>query len=225
VIDSGIDPAHPDLYLNIWLNPREIPLDLAVADTDGDGNVTFRDLNDAANADLVHDGDGNGFVDARDLLADARWANGADEDGNGYADDLYGWDFVNDDNDPFDDLGHGTHVAGIIGALGGNGLGVAGVAWTVQLVALKWLGASNTGSLVDAMEAIDYYTALAQSDASLRYAGTNNSWYEFSTAGTPIIRDAIERAAESGILFTTIAGNLGRDNDVTPTFREATTRR
>ena len=66
-----------------------------------------------------------------------------DDDHNGYVDDVNGWDFVNNDNDPMDDQGHGTHIAGIIGAQGGNGVGVSGVNWNVQLVALKTLDASN----------------------------------------------------------------------------------
>jgi subtilisin family serine protease len=218
IVDSGIDATHPDLYLNIWLNPGEAPENLAVTDADQDGVITFRDLNDPRNAHLSSDANGNGYIDARDLLVDPRWADGVDNDGNGYVDDLYGWDFVNNDNDPFDDHGHGTHVSGIIGAVGGNSVGVAGVAWSVQLVALKWLDSTNTGSLSDAVEAIDYYTALASSDSTHRYVATNNSWFEFGTGGFQPVRDAIERAANAGTLFVTIAGNFVSDNDVVPFF-------
>lgn len=62
--------------------------------------------------------------------------NGIDDDGNGYIDDVHGWDFVNNDNDPMDDHSHGTHTAGTIGAIGNNGMGVAGVAWNVRLMPL-----------------------------------------------------------------------------------------
>jgi subtilisin family serine protease len=131
VLDSGIDYTHPDLYLNIWLNQSEIPSSIRskLSDTDGDGLITFRDLNSASNATFVSDLNGNNRIDAGDLLNDSRWEDGADSDGNGYIDDLVGWDFVNGDNDPYDDNGHGTHVSGTIGAVGGNGTGVAGVAW------------------------------------------------------------------------------------------------
>ena len=63
--------------------------------------------------------------------------NGIDDDANGYVDDVYGIDTVNDDSDPMDDHGHGTHTAGTIGAVGNNGIGVAGVNWNVRILACK----------------------------------------------------------------------------------------
>ncbi len=71
VVDSGIDYTHPDLYLNIWINPGEIPA--GVQDADGDGLITFRDLNEPLNAAFVADHNGNTYIDAQDLLGDARW--------------------------------------------------------------------------------------------------------------------------------------------------------
>src|SRR5262249_18759623 len=91
LVDTGVDYTHPDLYLNIWLNPGEIPAALkaaGLADTDGDGRITFRDLNNPLNAAFVADKNGNGRIDAGDLLHDSRWADGVDQDGNGYTDDL-----------------------------------------------------------------------------------------------------------------------------------------
>jgi subtilisin family serine protease len=179
VIDSGIDYTHQDLYLNVWLNQGEISAALksVLVDTDGDRLITFRDLNDAANAASVSDLNGNGRIDAGDLLADARWENGTDQDGNGFVDDLVGWDFANDDNDPFDDNEHGTHVAGTIAGVGGNGTGVAGVNWVGQVMGLKFLTATGSGSTADAIGAIDYYTRTAQvSNSGQDFALTNNSW-------------------------------------------------
>src|SRR5262249_24208374 len=69
--------------------------------------------------------------------------NGIDDDHNGYVDDVHGYDFVNNDGDPMDDNSHGTHVAGTIGAIGNNGVGVAGVDWNVRLMALKFLDATG----------------------------------------------------------------------------------
>lgn len=211
VIDSGIDYRHADLYLNIWLNQREIPTTLRslLADTDLDGLITFRDLNSTANSSFVSDLNANGRIDAGDLLADARWENGLDEDRNGYRDDLVGWDWVNNDNDPLDDHNHGTHVAGTIGGMGGNGIGVAGVNWSVQMAGLKFLSKNGSGSVSNAIKAVDYFTALGAAGGPQDFVATNNSWGggNYSQA----MQDAIARAANQGQLFIAAAGNGGRD--------------
>ena len=115
--------------------------------------------------------------------------NGIDDDGNGYVDDCHGWDFVNDDNDPTDDNGHGTHVAGTIGAVGNNGIGVAGVNWNVTIMPLKFLDSIGSGSTADAVSAILYARAKG-------VAVMNNSWGggDFSQA----LEDAIERRRREG---------------------------
>lgn len=221
VIDSGIDYTHPDLFRNVWINQGEIPSALAdsLVDTDSDGLITFIDLNQPANSASVTDSNANGFIDAGDLLVDSRWENGVDEDGNGLTDDLIGWDFLNNDNDPFDDHRHGTHVAGTIGAVGNNGLGVAGVNWDVSLMALKFLNTQLVGSTSDAILAINYATMMrSQFDTNVR--AMNASW---GTLGdfNPALQDAITSAQSADILFVAAAGNgdvTGRgvdlDNDL-----------
>ena len=82
--------------------------------------------------------------------------NGVDDDVNGYVDDYYGWDWVNNDNDPMDDHGHGTHTAGTIAAVGNNGLGVVGVNWNGKIMALKFLNSGGSGYLSDAVKTLQY---------------------------------------------------------------------
>ena len=154
--------------------------------------------------DLTHpDLAGNVWVNAGENCAGCR-TDGVDNDGNGYVDDWRGWDFVNNDNNPNDDHGHGSHVAGIIGAVGNNGVGVAGVNWDVQLMPLKFLSATGSGTTADAIEALLYATA---NGADL----TNNSW-----AGAPFSQamlDAINQADAANSLFVAAAGNDSLDRD------------
>ena len=95
--------------------------------------------------------------------------NGIDDDGNGYIDDVYGWDFINSDNDPMDGHNHGTHVAGTIAAATNNNTQVAGVAWYTKLVALKFLADGGWGYTSDAIDAIAYC-------AAMEIPISNNSW-------------------------------------------------
>lgn len=221
VVDTGIDYRHIDLYLNIWLNRNEVPSAFrsALVDANGDALITFWDLNHTANVGYVTDFNGNGRIDAGDLLSDSRWENGADDDGNGYADDLIGWDFANGDNDPLDDNNHGTHVAGTIGAIGGNGTGVAGVSWSVQMVPLKVFSADGGGSLLSAASAISYFTAASKANADENFVATNNSYV--SPGNSSLLRIAIENAAKADILTVAAAGNSTSDNDASPNYPAA----
>ena len=131
--------------------------------------------------------------------------NGVDDDGNGYVDDVYGWDFDGGDNSVFDSANddHGTHVAGTIGAVGGNGQGVAGVCWNVKLLSAKFLGRRG-GTTANAVKAVDYFNDL-KTRHGLNLVATNNSWGGggFSQA----LADAIGRANTANILFVAAAGN------------------
>jgi subtilisin family serine protease len=143
--------------------------------------------------------------------------NGIDDDGNGYVDDMHGINAMygaTSRGDPMDDNGHGTHVAGTIGAVGDNGRGVVGINHTVKLVGLKFLGASGSGSLSDAITAIDYMIDLKNRGANVRVV--NNSWGGGGYAAA--LAEAIQRAEQAGIVFVAAAGNEGTDNDVEPSY-------
>ncbi len=127
-----------------------------------------------------------------------------DDDGNGYVDDIYGYDFKNDDADPMDDHGHGTHCAGTIGAVHDNKIGVAGVMANVKLMALKFL-AEDGGTTEGAIRSVDYARKMGADIMS-------NSW-----GGGPYsqaLNDAITKANEAGIIFTAAAGNSKNNNDI-----------
>lgn len=147
--------------------------------------------------------------------------NGIDDDGNGYIDDVYGWDFNRNDNTVFDGTedDHGTHVAGTIGAVGGNGKGVAGVCWKVKLISAKFLG-SHGGTTANAIKAVDYLTDLKTRN-KINLVASNNSW---SGGGfSKSLQDAIERANAANILFIAAAGNDGSNLESTPSYPAAYT--
>ena len=135
--------------------------------------------------------------------------NGLDDDGNGKIDDLHGWDFVFDDNDPMDAYGHGTHVAGTIGAAGDNGRGVAGVCWKAQIMILRAFDASGSATVADTIEAMDYARRMGAKIINASYSSS-----QFSRAE----KDAIEELNSAGILLIAAAGNEGLDADLLPSY-------
>src|SRR5438093_448960 len=155
---------------------------------------------------------GNMYRSARDCVA-----NGIDDDGNGVIDDCVGIDTANNDADPRDDAGHGTHVSGTIGALGNNGVGVAGVNWTVRIMACKFLDASGSGTIGDAIDCLEYVKLMK--DRGVNVVATNNSWGGGGFSQS--LLDAIEAHLQRGILFVVAAGNNASDNDVTPSYPAA----
>ncbi|PYV03183.1 MAG: hypothetical protein DMG10_12230 [Acidobacteria bacterium] len=141
--------------------------------------------------------------------------NGIDDDGNGFIDDCYGVDFANNDSDPMDDNQHGTHVAGTIGAVGNNGIGVTGVNWNVKLMACKFLDADGSGWDSDAISCLNYLAMMK--DRGVNIVATNNSWG--SPWDSQALHDAIDAHRQRGILFMAAAGNdYGTDNDSVGNF-------
>jgi subtilisin family serine protease len=135
--------------------------------------------------------------------------DGKDNDENGFVDDIHGWNFAAKSNNSVDDNGHGTHCAGTIGGVGNNGVGVAGVNWEVTLLPLKFLSASGSGTLKDAVEAINYARMM-------KVKVMSNSWGGGAFSET--LLKAIEDARDAGILFVAAAGNDSANNDANPTY-------
>ncbi len=172
IIDTGIDYFHADLIDNLWVNPGE-------------------DLNQ------------NGLVDSTDF-------NGIDDDQNGYIDDIRGWDFTDaphfpdggdylePDNDPFDEHGHGTAVAGIIGATTNNGIGIAGVAPGCSMMNLR---AGTSQGLLEEDDVASAIIYAVDNGAQI----INMSFGD--VASTQMLKDVIQFAYESGVTLIASAGN------------------
>jgi len=183
VVDTGLDYLHPDIAANVWVNPGE-------------------------------DLDANGRVDPAD------W-NGIDDDGNGFIDDLRGFDFANSvdgdldgfydgpldvgDPDPFDDRGHGTHVAGTIAAVANNGIGIAGVAPKARIMPLKGFPAEGEGLDSDLWRAVLY---AAHNGARV----INTSWScSPACPRNPLAEEIVRWVHAMGAVIVTSAGNRNAD--------------
>lgn len=132
--------------------------------------------------------------------------NGVDDDSNGYVDDVHGWNFVNNSNEVMDDNGHGTHVSGIIGAVGNNGTGVAGVAWNVKIMPIKTLNANGQGYVSDSIKAVQYANSMMVPISNNSYGGGDYS---------SLFADAI---SQGDSLFVAASGNDSSNNDYQPHY-------
>jgi subtilisin family serine protease len=135
--------------------------------------------------------------------------NNVDDDNNGFIDDVHGWDFWNWDNDPDDDDGHGTHVAGTIGAVINNGVGVSGIAPNVRLMALKVFNAHGDAYSNDIYSALEYAVTNGVQIS-------NNSYGSYGK--NPQMGALIDAAARVGHVFVSAAGNEENNNDISPSF-------
>jgi subtilisin family serine protease len=190
IIDTGVDYTHPDLAANMWRNPGETGLD----------------------------------DQGRDKAT-----NGIDDDNNGYVDDVHGVNVIDQTGDPMDigfwdppnslatsPIYHGTFIAGIVGAVGDNGTGIAGLNWTVQIMAIRTYGGDRSDprfiqvAWSDVLAAFDYVITMKRRGVNVRV--TNNSYGGFLESVA--VRDAVDAAGHEGILSVCAAGNNVVNGDV-----------
>ncbi|MEK6861630.1 MAG: S8 family serine peptidase [Nanoarchaeota archaeon] len=222
-----IEYAQPDYVYRIHLFPNDpmFNLEWGLHNTGQTGGTLDADV-DAPEAWNIDTGNSNVVVadidtgvdyTHPDLVANM-WTNpgeipndGLDNDNNGYIDDYYGWDFINNDNDPFDDNGHGTHTAGTIAAVTNNNLGIAGVCWSCKIMALKFLGAGGWGFSSDATNAVVY---AADNGANI----TSNSW---GGQGVDfLLEGAFNYAHSNSVLSIAAADNSGDNSRFVPAIYE-----
>ena len=214
-----VEYAEPDFRYHTKATPNDLDSALWGLNNTGQSGgtsgadidaVSAWDIRTSASSVIVAVSD-SGIRYTHEDLAQNMWVNpgetpgnGIDDDANGYIDDVYGPNIVTGSGDPSDDVGHGTHVAGTIGAVGNNNKGVVGVAWQVKLMAVKWIDSTGSGYLSDGIESIDYAVARG---AKIINASWGGGCYSQS------LYDAIEAAGQSGVIFVAAAGNDYLDND------------
>jgi len=204
IVSADLIPNDPDYGLQ-WALPKiDAPQAWDIQTGKHDIVVAVIDTG----VDYNHgDMDDNMWVNAAEFSGSA----GVDDDENGYIDDIYGFNFLNEDDEPLDDNGHGTHCAGIIAAEGNNALNVAGVCWDVQIMALKFLDRSGSGNSVDAVEAL-YYAVENGADV------VSNSWG--GSLPSQALEDAIDYAHSQGVFVVSSAGNTYSTDPHYPAFYE-----
>jgi len=183
-----------------WVKHRAIgsrEVKVCVIDTGADVN----------HADLKNNLWRNPGETGKDAFGRDKATNGIDDDNNGFIDDVHGFNFVANNNDLADRHGHGTHIAGIIGAEGGNGVGISGVSPKVSLIIAKYYDPKSAANnnLINTVRAIRYCVAAGSDIINYSGGGLEPSDKE---------REAIALARDKGILFVAAAGNEQSNSDV-----------
>ncbi len=221
--DTGISYNSPDLLNNIWINQAEIPASVRtdLTDTNGDGLITFADLNATVNGVAVNQGAGKitatgGVVNGSSVLAplsSGGWASGSTQDGStATPDDLIGWNFVSNTDNPIDQDSHGTFTAAEIAAVGNSAAGSSGADWSVQIMGVQFLDSTGSGSDTAAALSIEYAVDHGAKVINASWGGSGTD---------PTIAAAIQYADQYGVIIVAAAGNDlagGTDDDNSATW-------
>lgn len=229
-VEGGIlMTRHVDCTCNYLLEPTLVPNDPMLSSlwglyrTDGGVNINSAQAweHTTGSKDTIVAVVDTGVDYNHPDLKDNIWTNpreipgdGIDNDNNGFIDDVHGINASTQlgapKGDPFDTAGHGTHVAGTIGAMGNNQVGVVGVNWKIQIMAVKFLEAGG-GTIADAITAVNYVADMKR--AGVNIVAANNSWggggYSVS------LENAIKACRDAGVLFVAAAGNAAINIDQT----------
>lgn len=188
---SGIERLQVPLVWDLTTGSKNVVI--AVSDTGV--SLTHEDLN------------GNIWYNMKEVPG-----NGVDDDNNGFIDDTNGWNFHANNNNPNDEQGHGSHVSGILGAEGDNGMGIAGINWNVSIMPVQFLGPDGSGSTSAGISTIIY-----AADNGARVL--NASWG--GPSASQALQDAIDYATSKGMLVVVAASNSSEDNDEDPAYPAA----
>ena len=219
-----VEAVQPNFYYNLLATPNDASFGSLWGMTKISAPAAW-DLSTGSSSVVVAVIDSGVRYTHEDLAANM-WVNSGetpgntiDDDGNGFIDDYYGWDFRYNDSDPMDENGHGTHVAGTIGGVGNNLLGVAGVNWTVKMMAIKIYSPSGTDT-TSAMLINAYNYILMMKNRGVNIRVTNNSYGGCAEACgfDQATKDAIDALGDAGILNVFAAGNSNQNIEVNPFY-------
>lgn len=227
LISSGKFHAEPDYYLTNHADPNDpgyfnrrkwglhnVGQNNGKSDADIDAREAWDVIHNAS--DIIVAVIDSGARMTHEDLKDNLWVNageipgnGIDDDRNGYVDDVHGINAIDGTGSPEDDQGHGTHLSGIVGAVGNNGKGSVGVAWKVKIMPLKFIDSTGSGSTSDAIECIDYAISHGANLINASWGNIGQSFF---------LERAVRRARNAGVVFVTAAGNNGDDIEEVPNF-------
>ena len=221
---AGVEEAQPNYIYNLTANPNDaqfsqlygmakINAPAAWERTTGSPNVVVAIIDTGiryTHEDLA----ANMWKNAGEIAG-----NGVDDDANGFVDDVYGWDFFYNDSDPWDENSHGTHVAGTVGAVGNNAVGVVGVNWNVRLMAIKIYNNTGFGSTSAMLvNAYNYVRMMKTRGVNIRVTSNSYGGCDEACGYDQATKDAIDRLGESDVLNVFAAGNDGRNVETTPFY-------